>query len=149
MRESRNLSSIAMMAAIAALAALQLAPLVCWAQGFDEPVPAFDPAADQDRAIQAKASTGDQAAVAEAAKRLRRLNKAVQREGLKYARGGMFSPEEYDRVYRRYQDMANWYYSDNGPGGQALLQWVKNQSIYANILNAPAEERGRLSRVGN
>jgi hypothetical protein len=59
------------------------------------------------------------------------LRRAVERAAVRYARSGMENPLPYDRVYRRYQNAKNWYYSDAGPGGRALQNWLRRQSIYS------------------
>ena len=54
----------------------------------------------------------------------------LERAAVAYVRQSMADPRGYDRAHRKWQRHEDYYYSDQGPGGRALLSWVKRQSIY-------------------
>jgi hypothetical protein len=64
------------------------------------------------------------------AKKLAALDRAMIRAAIAYARGGMENPEAYNLAYDEFKNYEMWYDDDNGPGGKALLLWLKTQSIY-------------------
>ena len=76
--------------------------------------------------------TGAVLTARQATRKLCRLERAVEREAVRYAQTAMWNPTRYDRAYVRFKDFEKWYYSDLAPGGQALRSWVARQSIYYN-----------------
>ena len=76
--------------------------------------------------------TGAVITARQATRKLCQLERAVEREAVRYAQTAMWNPTRYDRAYVRFKDFEKWYYSDLAPGGQALRSWVARQSIYYN-----------------
>ncbi len=74
--------------------------------------------------------TGAMITARQATRKLCRMERAVEREAVRYAQTAMWNPTRYDRAYVRFKDFEKWYYSDLAPGGQALRSWVARQSIY-------------------